>query len=223
MSSILKVKDLTTGEWMGIPAIVGPKGESGVYVGSGEMPEGYNIQIDPSGDTPVFVSTTPQELTEEQRTQALENLRLNNMSTMGSNVFEIMETCPETVKEFAFELPVNWGRIKIANIHINFGKIETAFTLYGKIGGYTRALKDIGVGSSVGFNMFCVRGTSMNNPRFATGMTVHLISADSALPTLSSASNTNASANSKALAFYSSTDGVLLPEGTIIQVWGVYE
>ena len=31
----------------------GPRGEqgiSGVYVGSGEMPEGYNVQIDPNGE-----------------------------------------------------------------------------------------------------------------------------------------------------------------------------
>ena len=27
----------------------GPQGVSGVYVGSGDMPEGYNVQIDPSG------------------------------------------------------------------------------------------------------------------------------------------------------------------------------
>lgn len=28
----------------------GEKGDSGVYVGSGDMPEGYNVQIDPTGD-----------------------------------------------------------------------------------------------------------------------------------------------------------------------------
>lgn len=44
----------------GEPGAQGPMGErgvSGVYVGSGEMPEGYNIQIDPNGDTPAFVRT----------------------------------------------------------------------------------------------------------------------------------------------------------------------
>lgn len=29
----------------------GPQGLSGVWIGSGEMPEGYNVQIDPNGDT----------------------------------------------------------------------------------------------------------------------------------------------------------------------------
>ena len=34
----------------------GEKGVSGVYVGSGEMPEGYNVQVDPSGEAPIFVT-----------------------------------------------------------------------------------------------------------------------------------------------------------------------
>lgn len=36
----------------------GPKGDagvSGVYVGSGDMPDGYNIQIDPTGDADLFI------------------------------------------------------------------------------------------------------------------------------------------------------------------------
>lgn len=32
----------------------GPRGESGVYVGSGDMPDGYNVQIDPGGDSEPF-------------------------------------------------------------------------------------------------------------------------------------------------------------------------
>lgn len=35
----------------------GPQGVSGVYVGSGDMPEGYNVQIDPDG-TPNLASET---------------------------------------------------------------------------------------------------------------------------------------------------------------------
>ena len=31
----------------------GEPGQSGVYVGSGEMPDGYNVQIDPTGEVPV--------------------------------------------------------------------------------------------------------------------------------------------------------------------------
>ena len=36
----------------------GPIGPSGVYVGSGDMPDGYNVQIDPSGDASIKVDTT---------------------------------------------------------------------------------------------------------------------------------------------------------------------
>lgn len=32
----------------------GPHGVSGVYVGSGEMPEGYNVQVDPEGNATDF-------------------------------------------------------------------------------------------------------------------------------------------------------------------------
>ena len=35
----------------GIQGVTGPQGVSGVYVGSGEMPEGYNVQIDPESET----------------------------------------------------------------------------------------------------------------------------------------------------------------------------
>ena len=49
----------------------GPKGEdgkSGVYVGSGDMPEGYNIQIDPSGEASV-----PGGVTEERVIELINN------------------------------------------------------------------------------------------------------------------------------------------------------
>lgn len=49
---ILSVKD-DKGNIIPIPGIKGDKGDpgvSGVYTESGEMPDGYNIQIDPNGD-----------------------------------------------------------------------------------------------------------------------------------------------------------------------------
>jgi hypothetical protein len=54
--SILKVKN-ELGQWVGIPAVkgdTGPRGVSGVYVGNGTMPEGYNVQIDPDGTIPAI-------------------------------------------------------------------------------------------------------------------------------------------------------------------------
>jgi hypothetical protein len=49
-------------------------GDSGIYIGSGEMPEGYNVQIDPNGDTleaediygHIEDKNNPHEVTAEQ-------------------------------------------------------------------------------------------------------------------------------------------------------------
>lgn len=43
-----KTATINDGE-TGAPGPQGEKGDSGVYVGSGDMPDGYNIQIDPEG------------------------------------------------------------------------------------------------------------------------------------------------------------------------------
>ena len=40
--SVIKTKN-KDGKWESIPAIKGEPGVSGVYVGSGDMPEGYNV------------------------------------------------------------------------------------------------------------------------------------------------------------------------------------
>ena len=58
---------LDRGEFIGPRGPVGPKGDvgpqgpqgvSGVYVGEGEMPAGYNVQIDPSGEADVCITKT---------------------------------------------------------------------------------------------------------------------------------------------------------------------
>ena len=58
---------LDRGEFIGPRGPVGPKGDvgpqgpqgvSGVYVGEGEMPTGYNVQIDPSGEADVCITKT---------------------------------------------------------------------------------------------------------------------------------------------------------------------
>ena len=41
----------TETEWLAsLKGVQGEKGDSGVYVGSGDMPEGYYVQIDPDGE-----------------------------------------------------------------------------------------------------------------------------------------------------------------------------
>lgn len=81
MSSILQVRDSATGEWVDIPALIGPKGEtghSGVYFGKDEpTDENVNVWVrdtDNSDNVLNFVSYTPQTLTPEQQAQARENI-----------------------------------------------------------------------------------------------------------------------------------------------------
>ena len=65
--AILRIKD-ENGNVISIPSIKGDKGDpgeqgpkgdkgdSGVYVGSGDMPDGCNIKIDPEGEADEFVT-----------------------------------------------------------------------------------------------------------------------------------------------------------------------
>ena len=45
--------------------IKGPRGVSGVYVGSGDMPDGYNVQIDPDGRPSGIIPSIDETLTEQ--------------------------------------------------------------------------------------------------------------------------------------------------------------
>lgn len=67
--------DFTADQLATLKGDKGDQGESGVYVGSGEMPDGYNVQIDPNGESDTELLTTdPQTLTEAQKAQALNNI-----------------------------------------------------------------------------------------------------------------------------------------------------
>ena len=75
--AILKIRN-ENGEIVEIPALrgpegkigpigpAGPKGVSGVYTGSGEMPEEYDVQIDPNGEDVILCD--PIEKTEDMTT-----------------------------------------------------------------------------------------------------------------------------------------------------------
>jgi hypothetical protein len=92
MSSILKVRDSATGEWINIPAIVGPQGDTGATGPAGKNGvDGITPHIGANGnwyigetDTGMpsrgveapqeSVLYTPQDLTPEQQTQARDNI-----------------------------------------------------------------------------------------------------------------------------------------------------
>lgn len=65
----------------------GPQGLSGVYIGSGDMPDGYNVQIDPDGAVLVMDKTLNAESKNPVENQAiyaaLEELR-GQLQSMGS-------------------------------------------------------------------------------------------------------------------------------------------
>lgn len=63
--AILTIRDPNSGKLIEIPAIKGSKGDSGVYVGSGDMPEGYNVQVDPTGTIPTLVKSVNNILPDE--------------------------------------------------------------------------------------------------------------------------------------------------------------
>lgn len=97
MNSILRVRDSATGEWINIPALVGPKGEpgqSGVYFGK-EEPTDENVNVwirdTDNGDSVLnFISYTPQTLTPEQQAQALSNLGLDELPTGEGNTYRLI-------------------------------------------------------------------------------------------------------------------------------------
>lgn len=69
--AILKIRN-ENGEMEGIPAI---QGDSGVYIGDGDMPDGYNIQIDTtSKDTSPILMYAPQSLTTSEQNTARNNI-----------------------------------------------------------------------------------------------------------------------------------------------------
>lgn len=68
----------------GEPGPIGPHGYSGVYVGSGEMPEGYEIQIDPNGtdiSTPGNMSTLVYDPDNGQRQMAFKDQLFSKLFT----------------------------------------------------------------------------------------------------------------------------------------------
>lgn len=51
---------ITDTETITTPNLKGTDGKSGVYVGSGDMPEGYNVQIDPNGEATPIIKVAEQ-------------------------------------------------------------------------------------------------------------------------------------------------------------------
>lgn len=81
-SAFNKVLDLG-----GIPGPQGPAGVSGVYVGGGEMPEGYNVRINPNGEACKGAYTIPDYIQQAAEASAR---TVNNRQTENSFVLAFL-------------------------------------------------------------------------------------------------------------------------------------
>lgn len=91
-------------EWVNLGSLQGPKGDkgetgnSGVYVGSGNMPDDCNVQIDPTGEviTQEELSQTIQRSIENEANidSLINNLdKLGNATALSLNVYELPKIC----------------------------------------------------------------------------------------------------------------------------------
>lgn len=261
MNSILQVRDSATGEWIDIPAIVGPQGEpgqSGVYLGK-EEPTDENVNIwirdvNNSDNVLNFVSCTSQTLTPEQQAQARENIAaieapetaevgqtivvkevnengkptaweaadLPTEGSGGSQNFSTVLTSDAAYRMITVPLPVNLGKALIFNVHITFPSVQTEFALIAVSGScYMVLASKIPVNSKeVGANLYAVRHTENI---YNSGTTIGKDYTYTAIPKLDTAGWLTRSYMDNTLSIYSNTDGVDLPAGTKIEVWGICE
>ena len=84
----------------GLKGEQGPQGVSGVYVGSGDMPEGYNVQIDLSGETVDMNALATKDYVEEEITRldisayATKEYVEEEIATF--DFIKVVDTLPET-------------------------------------------------------------------------------------------------------------------------------
>lgn len=83
--------------------IKGKDGTSGVYVGSGDMPEGYNVQIDPDGDIEVDLLAKIDEVLVEAKTYVDEEIEnLNVVTKVDEALAEAKAYTDKELAEFDF-------------------------------------------------------------------------------------------------------------------------
>ena len=93
--SILRVKD-DKGNIIPIPAIKGDKGDkgdrgdTGVYVGSGAVPEGCNVKIDPNGEADDLVTKAEFE---ELKVPSIRGNIIINKAVEDKEVYNVSENC----------------------------------------------------------------------------------------------------------------------------------
>lgn len=104
----------------GVLTIGVPRGFSGVHVGSGEMPEGCNVQIDPTGSAAVLVrADKPQNLTDAQKAQARENIGYSSDVTdeqVSNHIYQGIDLSEKFSGEIAgYQSKWTWIKARIAS------------------------------------------------------------------------------------------------------------
>ena len=196
---------------------------------------------------------TPQDLTPEQQAQARQNIGAieapetaeigqtivvkevdeNGKPTAweaadfppggggGSQNFSTVLTSDAAYRKITVPLPVNLGKALIFNVHVTFPSVETEFILVGTFGNQAMRLETIPVNSKeVGLNLYAVRHTEKV---YNSGVTIGKDYTYVARPWLGVAGWLNVIDMDNTISIYTDTDGVYLPAGTKIEVWGICE
>jgi hypothetical protein len=144
-----------------------------------------------------------------------------NFPGSGSQNFSTVLTSDAAYRMITVPLPVNLGKALIFNVHITFPSVETEFRLLCGSGKASPATMTIPVNSKeVGANLYAVRHSDV---RSNSGTTVAKDYTYTALPQLGTTGWLDSSAMDNTLSIYTDDDGVDLPAGTKIEVWGICE
>lgn len=182
------------------------------------------------------VRYTPQELTEEQKAQArqnigacdpgyvddaISNIKLPAGGEGGNNAFCFSLILDEDKDIVPIEFPVNWDKIIQYNIHIEMNL--TADMAWTTQVGNSWSPRDAFSAGTKGHNIYGIRYMHYGDIGwlFMEGRSTATNSSDTARPTIGQKA-VGAMSHSNTYVFYSTTEGVMFPAGTRFDVWGVY-
>lgn len=161
----------------------GPRGFSGVYVGAGEMPDGYNVQIDPNGEpTRMYTPAECQAAFLRYAHKKLKNYSINNSQYVDpSGYLKGSYTTPADLFRIGLIVASNsrsykyWGgREKYATVNI-MGKNAREVTfpdLWNGVGGTRFCNKSGGVTHSDGKHRAGFQLTTLNNKQAAISLMI---------------------------------------------------
>lgn len=212
--NILRARD-ANGKWMDIPAIKGDKGDtgnSGVYLGSGEMPDDCNVQIDPEGVAVDLQEEIAKVLREQKK------------------VFELIETITltEDVSTISRTQEPDGTPYNFEAVYIKCEMTVAEKSSYLSATFYPQGITD----SGNALNFYIGNGLSTSNAKTAIyvyGLHGHIYGMFSnPVPNTQDAPNywkpplfSRFGIKHKPIWKITFTGGVVLPTGSTIEIWGV--